>query len=61
MSHSAWFETLVQIAFCVMVGRLVFWDIRAVVVLREGLIFIYGGVCLKKNQNFCKKVGIFGE
>ena len=29
--------------------------------LREGLIFIFGGVFCKKIKNFCKKVGSFGE
>jgi len=38
-----------------------FWDTAADVALRECLIFISGGAFLKKNQKFCKKVGIFGE
>ena len=46
---------------CVRVSGCLFLDIGAVCVLREGLIFISGGVFCKKIKNFCKKVGSFGE
>ena len=50
-----------QLAFCASVSFCLFWDTAADVALRECLIFISGGAFLKKNQKFCKKVGIFGE